>query len=110
MAAAIVSTKQLATTSDPSQAAPKQLLSSNFAQIVAQTGQRASNTKLTVDHHHIRTYNSSNGSNSEAVAHRYKIGELVWAKVNNNPWWPCRVSKNLNESYFRYEGNKLFFF
>ena len=41
MAAAIVSTKQLATTSDPSQAAPKQLHSSNYAQNVAQKKCRA---------------------------------------------------------------------
>jgi len=96
MAAAIVSTKQIPTTTDQqSQAPPNKLLSSNYAQIVAQNlnnGQRANKLED-------RTQTNNSG---EPL--RYKIGDLVWAKVNNHPWWPCRVSKDLNDSYFRYEG------
>lgn len=101
MAAAIVSTKQLGDqqAQAPSQTPSKQLLSSNnYAQLVAQNtnGQRA-NKLTTIDDRAII-------GNSEPL--RYKIGDLVWAKVNNHPWWPCRVSRDLNDSYFRFEGSQ----
>lgn len=103
MATAIVSAKQIA--SDPSASTsqlPKQLLSSNYAQTVAQqtaeNGQRANKLSIDVSDHRTQMINSG------GEVFRFKIGDLVWAKVNNHPWWPCRISNDLNESFFRYEG------
>jgi hypothetical protein len=30
---------------------------------------------------------------------KFSQGQLVWAKLNNHPWWPCRIAKeNSHES------------
>nr|XP_005992405.1 PREDICTED: histone-lysine N-methyltransferase, H3 lysine-36 and H4 lysine-20 specific isoform X1 [Latimeria chalumnae]XP_005992406.1 PREDICTED: histone-lysine N-methyltransferase, H3 lysine-36 and H4 lysine-20 specific isoform X1 [Latimeria chalumnae] len=34
---------------------------------------------------------SHQGRKKKPVPVKYKVGDLVWAKLNRRPWWPCRV-------------------
>ena len=55
------------------------------------------------------TSNSSTNSPSTSNNNRlkYTLGDLVWAKINNNPWWPCKVVYDSDFHYFKVNG-KLF--
>ena len=44
---------------------------------------------------------------------KYNLGDLVWAKLMNHPWWPCKIVKNkqdFNQRFFKLDGNLIEFF
>lgn len=47
-----------------------------------------------------------NNSKSKALPSlKYLEGEVIWAKFNRRPWWPCRVSADpALETYHRIKG------
>lgn len=105
MAAAIVSTKQIPPATASNQQGQK-VISSNYAQqLVAQQDNISSNTNLNGLRASKMSENNNSHHGASSSAH-FKVGDIVWAKVNNHPWWPCCVSKdNLNGSYFHFEGS-----
>lgn len=58
------------------------------------------------------TSNSSTNSPSTSNNNRlkYTLGDLVWAKINNNPWWPCKVVYDSDFHYFKVNGNSDIYF
>lgn len=106
MAAAIVSTKQIPPATGSNQQGQK-VISSNYAQqLVAQENITSSNnTNLNGLRASKMSENNNNSHHGASSSPHYKVGDIVWAKVNNHPWWPCYVSKDLNGSYFHFEGS-----
>jgi hypothetical protein len=42
----------------------------------------------------------------------YNLGDLVWAKLMNHPWWPCKIVKDTgdaNQRFFKLDGNYIGF-
>ncbi len=36
---------------------------------------------------------------------KFNVGNLVWAKLDNHPWWPCKITREIpldsNSSYVK---------
>jgi hypothetical protein len=46
---------------------------------------------------------------------KFKIGQLVWTKLDNHPWWPCKVARensiDINNSHVKLiSKNSIFFY
>jgi hypothetical protein len=35
---------------------------------------------------------------------QFKINDLVWAKLDNFPWWPCQIITDSNNQFFKIIG------
>lgn len=61
------------------------------------------------EHHHQQPQSQQQQQQNVRIVH--KIGDLVWAKLGSNPWWPCCVVKDVTSERFYHvvEGDKLMF-
>ncbi len=43
---------------------------------------------------------------------RFNIDQLVWAKISNHPWWPCKISRenplDINSPHFKLMSKSFF--
>lgn len=102
MAAAIASKQLTSTTTTLQQPQTQQQQQNQQYNLKSSSNYTRNGNKLEIDRS-ILTKSSYFGENF------YKLGDLVWAKVNVHPWWPCRISKDINDSYFRLNGANLKF-
>jgi hypothetical protein len=55
-----------------------------------------------------KNFNQHQQQDVNTVKLKYNSGDLVWAKIMNHPWWPCKIVKDVkdvNQRFFKLDGN-----
>lgn len=64
-------------------------------------------------HHNFSSTNNNNTNNIQSSHPQvqqyhheliFQLDDLVWAKLNNHPWWPCKIVKDNLNSFFKING------